>query len=102
MPFECEYGTAQSRVAARTNQTRWSLVAGAAVQFPGWLGKNRMPDATLGKPGAGFVIRSQRAGENTWDRMATSPAPLHEATVRPVVSAHPSPAGSEGACSAMG
>src|SRR6266404_5128253 len=102
MSLECEYGAAQSRAAARADQTRWPFIAGTAVQLAGCSGKTWVSNAAPGQPGARFVVRSQRPGKNTWDRVATATTALHPAALRSLVLAHASPARPEGTCSVMG
>ena len=81
MPFERQPGAAESGIVARADSARWTFFEGAAVQFTGLLRQTGMPNAANRKPGAGFLVGSQRAGEGAGHRLATAAAALRPAAI---------------------
>src|SRR5438067_653236 len=92
MSIECEPGFAEGGAFTRENPTSRSFFARSPLQLAGLFGKNRMPHATAGQCGAGFMDRPDNSVENDGPCLATTASSLCQATLRQLVLAsHASP-----------
>src|ERR1035437_10919268 len=89
VPLERQPVLAEGRTPARADTARRPELAGAPDQLGGFPGQAGLPDAPAGQPGAGLALRAQHSRPDAGPCLATSPAPLRPAALRPLVQAPP-------------